>query len=79
MINTLAVATGGYITPFVKKSLAISVDGYLIETEIQTIPFEPDKGGAGISKYSGFGKFYYKKQEDELMIVLKAWFHIQNF
>lgn len=70
MINPLSVVSNGYLYPYTKKSLSVSVDGYLIEQDIPPNPPSPSGGGGG----TGVGGAIFRTpldlyREEELRLI----------
>lgn len=80
MINTLAVASNGYLTPYTIRTLEVSVDGYLIET---IVPIHRDNGNdTGKSEYNASAataseaerrRRIIKNEENDILTVLQIW------
>ena len=73
MINPLSVASNGYLYPYTKKSLSVSVDGYLIEQDIPPSPPSSGSsggGGNGAAAVMLKNPFQLELEEQERMIKI---------
>lgn len=72
MISPISVATNGYLYPYNNDTLAISVDGYLIESII--IPSRPSKTEITGGSFDGdVRKRVIKEQNDDIELFMRCY------